>query len=70
MRRAKPKHLVRSEVFDVYEGDELPAGTRSVAIRMVFQSPSGTLEGAAIDGAFERVLARFRAREGVTIRDG
>jgi len=70
VRRAKPKHLVRSEVFDVYEGDELPAGTRSVAIRMVFQSPSGTLEGAAIDGAFERVLARFRAREGVTIRDG
>ena len=58
-----------SEVFDVYEGDELPAGTRSVAIRMVFQSSAGTLAGATIDGAFERVLERFRARDGVTVRD-
>ncbi|MDP7114903.1 MAG: phenylalanine--tRNA ligase subunit beta, partial [Myxococcota bacterium] len=69
VRMAKPKHLVDSEVFDVYEGDELPAGTRSVAIRMVFQSSAGTLAGATIDGAFERVLERFRARDGVTVRD-
>ena len=69
VRLAKPKHLINSEVFDVYEGDELPAGTRSVAIRMVFQSNAGTLAGATIDGAFERVLERFRARDGVTVRD-
>jgi len=68
--RAKPAHLVRSDVFDVYEGPELPEGVRSVALRMVFQSADGTLEGRVVDEAFGRVLHRFRALEGVTVREG
>ncbi len=70
VRKAKPAHLVHAEVFDVYEGDELPAGKRSVAIRMVFQSTKGTLEGKAVDGAFGRVVERFRGLAGATVREG
>ncbi len=68
--RAKPAHLVRSEVFDVYEGRELPEGARSVAIRMVFQSDRGTLEGRVVDEAFATVLGRLRRMDGVTVREG
>lgn len=70
VHKAKPPHLVHAEVFDVYEGDELPEGKRSVAIRLVFQSAKGTLEGKVVDGAFQRVVERFRTLAGVAVRDG
>ncbi len=69
VRKAKPAHLISADVFDVYEGDELGADKRSVAIRMVFQSDKGTLAGDVVDGAFNKVLGRLRAVAGVTVRE-
>jgi phenylalanyl-tRNA synthetase beta chain len=69
VRKAKPAHLISADVFDVYEGDELGADRRSVAIRMVFQSDKGTLSGDVVDGAFSRVLDRLRLVSGVTVRE-
>jgi len=70
VRKAKPANLVSADVFDVYEGEELGAGRRSVAIRMVFQSPRATLSGDEVDTAFGRVLGQFRDLAGVTVREG
>ncbi len=69
VRKAKPAHLISADVFDVYEGDELGADRRSVAIRMVFQSDEGTLAGEVVDGAFNRVLDRLRQVPGVAVRE-
>ena len=70
VRKAKPGHLVSVGVFDVYEGEELGENKRSVAIRLVFQSPASTLSGDEVDAAFTRVLDRFRELPGVTVREG
>lgn len=70
VKRAKLADLVHSEIFDVYEGQELPEGKRSIAIRMVFQSATGTLDGVRVDEAFQRVMDRLGALPGVVVRKG
>ena len=53
--KAEPKLLKDVWLFDVYEGEKLPAGKRSYAIGLTLQDPDATLNDSAIDGAVERV---------------
>ncbi|MBI1967748.1 MAG: phenylalanine--tRNA ligase subunit beta [Gemmatimonadetes bacterium] len=48
-RRAAGPLLERLEVFDEYRGDNIPAGTRSVAWHCSFRDPARTLEQAEVD---------------------
>mgnify|MGYP000849892297 FL=1 len=49
--------LVRSvRVFDVYEGDQVPADKRSLALRVVMRSPERTLKEKDIAGVRARIL--------------
>ena len=48
LRQAAAKRLVSIEMFDVYRGPGVPAGSRSLAFRLRLQEPSGTLTDAAI----------------------
>lgn len=43
-------------IFDVYEGEGIPEGTRSIAYRMRFQSEERTLTDEEVDGAVARIL--------------
>ncbi len=70
VREARPDHLTALDVFDVYTGEGVPEGSRSVAIRLVFQSHTATLSGAEVDVSFQRVLERLRGLDGVTVREG
>ena len=55
-RRAGGK-LVRSvRVFDVYEGDQVPADKRSLALRVVMRAPDRTLNEKDIAGVRAKVL--------------
>jgi phenylalanyl-tRNA synthetase beta chain len=55
-RRAGGK-LVRSvRVFDVYEGDQVPEGKRSLALRVVMRSPERTLNEKDIAGVRAKIL--------------
>jgi phenylalanyl-tRNA synthetase beta chain len=49
--------LVEVHLFDVYRGDQVPAGTRSLAFHLVFQSGERTLTEADV----EREMAKLRA---------
>ncbi len=57
-----------AEVFDVYEGDDLPPGMRSVAVRLRFRARGRTLTDAEIDRALERAVARAKEETGVEPR--
>lgn len=57
-----------AEVFDVYEGDDLPPGTRSVAVRLRFRARGRTLTDAEVDRAFERAVSRAKEETGVEPR--
>jgi len=49
--------LVRSvRVFDVYEGDQVPADKRSLALRVVMRSPERTLNEKDIAGVRAKIL--------------
>ena len=40
--------LARAEVFDVYEGEQVPEGKRSLALRLDFRAPDRTLTDAEV----------------------
>ena len=68
LRGAKVAVLEEIEVFDVYEGDDLPAGMRSVAFRLRFRAPDRTLTDAQVDRAFRRALRKVKEETGVEPR--
>ena len=61
--------LLRSvEVFDVYEGERIEEGKRSVAIQVVFQADDRTLTDEELLGVSERLVAQLEDRAEVTLR--
>jgi phenylalanyl-tRNA synthetase beta chain len=55
-------------LFDVYEGDKLPAGKKSLAIEVVFQPRERTLTDAEIDAAAAKVVAAVAKATGASLR--
>mgnify|MGYP002868582502 CR=1 FL=1 len=51
------KILESCELFDVYEGDQVGAGKKSVAFSLSFRAKDRNLESAEVDKAVEKVLA-------------
>ena len=67
-RRAGGK-LVRSvRVFDVYEGDQVPADKRSLALRVVMRSPERTLNEKDIAGVRAKILKALEREFQATLR--
>ena len=53
--------LLRSvEIFDIFEGDQVGAGKKSVALNLVFQSDERTLTEKDTQKAFDKVLKRLK----------
>ncbi len=69
LRRAGGRWLMQVDLFDVYRGDALPRGTRSLAYALTFQSAEGTLGDAEIDKQFARMTRALSETLGVTVRD-
>jgi len=55
-------------LFDVYQGERLPAGKASLAIEVVFQPRERTLTDAEIEAAAHRVIAAVAKATGATLR--
>ncbi|NLE22829.1 MAG: phenylalanine--tRNA ligase subunit beta [Actinobacteria bacterium] len=67
-RRAGGK-LVRSvRVFDVYEGDQVPADKRSLALRVVMRSPERTLNDKDISGVRAKIIKALEREFQATLR--
>jgi phenylalanyl-tRNA synthetase beta chain len=61
--------LVESvRLFDVYAGDRLSEGKRSLALRVTYRSPEATLTDAEIEAAHQSVVARLTAELGASTR--
>jgi phenylalanyl-tRNA synthetase beta chain len=68
IREAAPPTLESLSVFDVYEGESLPEGTRSVAWRLRFQAADRTLTDEEVDRALGKITAALREKLNVAIR--
>ncbi|GGJ06309.1 phenylalanine--tRNA ligase beta subunit [Alicyclobacillus cellulosilyticus] len=55
-------------IFDVYEGQGIPAGEKSVAMGFVFRAPDRTLTDAEVDAEVARILARLAEDAGARLR--
>ncbi|MEX2225696.1 MAG: phenylalanine--tRNA ligase subunit beta [Dehalococcoidia bacterium] len=61
--------LVRSaRIFDVYRGDQVPAGKKSVAFDLVYQSEDHTLTDDEVAKAQRKLLERLKREFGAELR--
>ena len=65
-RHKLAKHSVP---FDIYTGAEIPAGKKSVAYRIVFQSPRATLTTEQVDRAQGDILRQLGRELGAELRE-
>jgi len=56
------------QVFDVYEGDNLPEGSTAFGVRMLFRSREKTLRDSEIDEIVEKAIHKLQSELGVTLR--
>ena len=69
IRRSAGSDLESLEIFDLYIGDGIPAGVRSVAFRLRFRSATKTLKDKQVDKNMRTVLKRLEEDLGVRVRD-
>ncbi len=55
-------------VFDVYAGEKVGEGKKSVGVRITFRSVKGSLSGEEVNALVEKVVRRLRETLGVEIR--
>ncbi|MGH8482746.1 MAG: phenylalanine--tRNA ligase subunit beta [Nevskiaceae bacterium] len=60
--------LRETGVFDVYHGEGLPNGFKSVALSLIFQDNSRTLTDDEVEAAVQAVTQRLQSQFGATIR--
>jgi phenylalanyl-tRNA synthetase beta chain len=68
VQKAGGKLLRSVRVFDVYEGEPVPAGKRSLALRLVMRSPERTLSEKDINAVRQRVLSALQRELGASLR--
>jgi phenylalanyl-tRNA synthetase beta chain len=61
-------HLTGIGVFDVYRDESMPAGHRSVAVRLRFQAPDRTLTDPEVGEAVQRIVKALQEELSVGIR--
>jgi len=61
--------LKQVELFDVYEGSQLPAGKKSLAYHLTFQAPNKTLTDKDVLKQRKRILKQLEHRLGIRLRE-
>jgi phenylalanyl-tRNA synthetase beta chain len=56
-------------VFDVYQGENIDSGLKSLALGLILQASSQTLTDQDVEQAISRVLARLESELGARLRD-
>ena len=60
--------LERVELFDVYRGDPLPAGSKSLAYRLTYQSPERSLREKQVEALRRRIAVAVEQETGGRLR--
>ena len=68
VRDAAPGFLETVDFFDVYRGEQLPEGQKSVAFSLTFCSPERTLTNEEVDEAQQDIVEALQEELGATLR--
>ena len=60
--------IAKVGVFDVYQGEGVPEGSKSIAIHVTLQPRDRTLTDAEIDAAMSKIVAEVSKRTGAALR--
>jgi phenylalanyl-tRNA synthetase beta chain len=60
--------LKEVNVFDVYQGDKLPANKKSYALSFILQDEEKTLTDQQIDGIMQKLITNFGKEVGAEVR--
>lgn len=69
VRKACDSSLREVRIFDVYQGDRVAAGTKSLALGLTFQERSRTLREAEISSQIEAVVSLLKQEFNAHLRD-
>lgn len=67
-KQTEKKLLKKVELFDVYEGKNLPAGKKSYAVNFILQDEQSTLNDKQIDAIMKKLIANLTTKLGAELR--
>jgi phenylalanyl-tRNA synthetase beta chain len=68
-RQARPANLEGVELFDVFRGQNVPAGQKSMAYAFTYRHSDRTLTDAEVNAAHEQLVAQLKQKLGAIIRE-
>ncbi|MAY10197.1 MAG: phenylalanine--tRNA ligase subunit beta [Alcanivorax sp.] len=69
VRAACDERLRDVRLFDVYQGEHIEPGRKSLALTLTFQDPSRTLRDAQVNDLVEQVVIQLKQQFNATLRD-
>ena len=67
-RQTEKKLLKEVDLFDVYEGKNLPAGKKSYAVNFILQDAEKTMGDKQIDAIMQKLIANLKQKLGAELR--
>ena len=67
-RQTEKKLLKSVELFDVYEGKNLPEGKKSYAVNFILQDEQKTLNDKQIDAIMQKLIANLKKQLNAELR--
>ena len=68
-RQARPANLEAIELFDIFRGQNVPAGQKSMAYAFTYRNAERTLTDAEVNTAHEHLVAQLKQKLGATVRE-
>jgi phenylalanyl-tRNA synthetase beta chain len=69
VKQARPPHLESVDLFDVYRGQNVPPGQKSVAYAFTYRSPERTLTDAEVNAAHQQLVEQLKRELHAVIRE-
>ena len=69
VKQAKPANLESVELFDVFRGQHVPAGQKSVAYAFTYRNADRTLTDAEVNAAHEKLVQQFKQALEAVVRE-
>jgi len=69
VRKVAPEILQNLKLFDVYEGEHIDSGRKSIALGLTLQAQSRTLTDDEVDSAIEQIVTTLANELGAALRE-
>jgi phenylalanyl-tRNA synthetase beta chain len=69
VKQTKPANLEHTDIFDIFRGQNVPEGQKSVAYAFTYRNPERTLTDAEVNAAHDNLVAQLKQTLAATIRE-